>query len=84
MDSQNKDGRKAGEDRSSDLHLGDSTLQTQEEHAHDKELNPQKDDNITAVDIDLRETDAQKTFGSDRAGSSERKDNTVGGEQSGS
>lgn len=81
MSTKNKHDKHRAEDSSSDLHLGNSTLQTPEEKQHDQQTDAQKDDKITAVDIDLRETEAQKTFGSDRAGTSERKDNTVRDDQ---
>jgi hypothetical protein len=55
----------------------DSTLQSAEEKEHDASIDPGKDDTISVSQDDLRETDADRFAGSDRAGSSERKDNSI-------
>jgi hypothetical protein len=55
----------------------DSTLQTSEEAAHDRSIDPTKDDSMDVSDTDLRQSDVDRFAGSDRAGTSERKDNTI-------
>ena len=55
----------------------DSTLQSPEEDKHDKDVDPRKDNSISVSNDDLHETDADRFAGSDRTGSSERKDNRV-------
>ncbi len=55
----------------------DSTLQTPDEHRRDKAIDPRKDDTIDVSGTDLRESDADKYGGSDRAGTAERKDNSI-------
>ncbi|HVK96934.1 MAG TPA: hypothetical protein VM368_03910 [Flavisolibacter sp.] len=63
---------------STPIHLtGDSTLQTPEEHQHDKSVDPTKDNTLDVSNDDLRETNADRFAGSDRAGTAERKDNQV-------
>ncbi|MGN6401506.1 MAG: hypothetical protein ACTHMD_13705 [Flavisolibacter sp.] len=52
----------------------DSTLQTPEEDRRDKSINPEKDDFISVSNDDLHETNADRMAGSDRAGTSERKE----------
>ncbi|MGN6165140.1 MAG: hypothetical protein ACTHOF_11435 [Flavisolibacter sp.] len=52
----------------------DSTLQTPEEDRHDKSINPEKDDTLSVSNDDLHETSADRMAGSDRAGTSERKE----------
>jgi hypothetical protein len=53
----------------------DSTLQTPEEDAHDKSIDPRKDDTIGVSNDDLHETKGDRLAGSDRAGTAERKEN---------
>ena len=55
----------------------DSTLQTPEEHRHDQSVNATRDNTIDVSNDDLRETKADQLAGSDRAGTAERKDNTI-------
>lgn len=55
----------------------DSTLQTQDEDRRDKAIDPRNDNTMDVSDTDLRETDADKYAGSDRAGTAERKDNSI-------
>ena len=55
----------------------DSTLQTPEEHRHDQSVDPRKDNAIDVSNDDLHETKADQLTGSDRAGTAERKDNTI-------
>jgi hypothetical protein len=55
----------------------DSTLQTPDEDRRDKAIDPRKDNTIDVSDTDLRESDADKYTGSDRAGTAERKDNSI-------
>lgn len=55
----------------------DSTLQSPEEDRHDKGLDPRTDNSISVSNDDLHETEADRFAGSDRAGTSERKDNTA-------
>lgn len=55
----------------------DSTLQTPEEHRHDQSVDPRKDKKIDVSNDDLHETKADQLAGSDRAGTAERKDNTI-------
>ena len=60
------------------LHLtDDSTLQTPAEHRHDKSIDPRKDTSREASKDDLHETDDDRLAGSDRAGTFERKDNSM-------
>ena len=55
----------------------DSTLQTPAEHKHDKSIDPREDSSREASKDDLRETDSDRLAGSDRAGTFERKDNSM-------
>jgi hypothetical protein len=55
----------------------DSTLQTPEEHQHDESVDPRKSSSIDVSNDDLRETKADRLAGSDRAGTAERKDNSL-------
>jgi hypothetical protein len=55
----------------------DSTLQTPEEDRRDKSNDPGKDDTLSVSNDDLHETKGDRLAGSDRAGTSERKDNIV-------
>lgn len=55
----------------------DSTIQTPEEHRHDQSVDPGKDNKIEVSNDDLHETKADQLAGSDRAGTAERKDNTI-------
>ena len=60
------------------LHLtDDSTLQTPAEHRHDKSIDPRQDTSREASKDDLHETDDDRLAGSDRAGTFERKDNSM-------
>jgi hypothetical protein len=54
----------------------DSTLQTTEESEKDKNNDPNQDDTLSVSRDDLRSTDVDQYAGSDRAGTSERKDNS--------
>ena len=81
--SENRDGRSKGNTELSSnaaneptpIYLTpDSTLQTPEEDRHDKRINPEKDDSISVSNDDLHETNADRMAGSDRAGTSERKE----------
>jgi|GEM_PF-2640552 len=55
----------------------DSTLQTPDEDRRDKAIDPRNDTTMDVSDTDLRESDADKFAGSDRAGTAERKDNSI-------
>jgi hypothetical protein len=55
----------------------DSTLQTSDEARRDKAIDPRQDDTMDVSDTDLKESDADKYAGSDRAGTAERKDNSI-------
>jgi len=55
----------------------DSTLQTSDEARRDKAIDARQDDSIDVSNTDLKETDADKYAGSDRAGTAERKDNSI-------
>lgn len=55
----------------------DSTLQTSDEAKRDKAIDPREDDTMDVSDTDLKETNADKYAGSDRAGTAERKDNSL-------
>ena len=50
-----------------------STLQTEEEERMDKSRSVSEDDEISVTNTDLRETNADRIAGTDRAGTSERK-----------
>jgi hypothetical protein len=52
----------------------DSTLQTPEEDRRDKSTDPRKDDSMSVSNDDLHETNADRLAGSDRAGTTERKE----------
>jgi hypothetical protein len=54
-----------------------TTLQTPEEHQHDQSVDPTKDDVIDVSMDDLHATKADRMAGSDRAGTSERKSNSM-------
>lgn len=54
---------------------GNSTLQTPEEDAHDTSIDPRTDDTMEPSNDDLHITRADRMAGSDRAGTSERKEN---------
>jgi hypothetical protein len=56
---------------------GNSTLQSTEEDAHDSSIDPRQDDSLSVSDDDLRPSAADRFAGSDRAGTAERKDNTI-------
>ncbi|HEX2608480.1 MAG TPA: hypothetical protein VHK91_13925 [Flavisolibacter sp.] len=55
----------------------DSTLQTPEEDQHDKNIDTRDDETLDVSNDDLHETKADRMAGSDRAGTSERKDNSL-------
>lgn len=68
------DSQKENDDASSRLYATDDTsLQTPEEDEHDKSLDPQKSNTVRPSNDDLRETNADRVAGSDRAGTAERK-----------
>ncbi|MGV3657103.1 MAG: hypothetical protein ACO1NX_04085 [Chitinophagaceae bacterium] len=68
--------RKEGE--ATPLHLtDDSTLQTPAEHRHDKSIDPHQDTSREPSKDDLHVTDDDRMAGSDRAGTFERKDNSM-------
>jgi len=54
-----------------------STLQSPEEDKHDKGLDPRTDSSLSVSNDDLRKTDVDRYAGSDRPGTSERKDNSL-------
>lgn len=71
----------AGQDDANKIYLTDhSTLQSPEEYDKDKSRHAEKDDTFSLSMDDLHETNADRRAGSDRAGTSERKDNTIGNE----
>jgi hypothetical protein len=81
-DQRNEQGREGGDDALSSNSEGtpiyltpDSTLQTPEEDRHDKENDPRKDDTFSVSNDDLHDTKGSRLGGSDRAGTSERKEN---------
>ena len=55
----------------------DSTLQTSDEARRDKANDPRQDDTIDVSNTDLKETDADKYAGGDRAGTTEQKGNSI-------
>ena len=55
----------------------DSTLQTPDEDRRDKGTDAARNDQLSVSNDDLHETKADRLAGSDRAGTSERKDNRV-------
>lgn len=55
----------------------DSTLQTPEEDAHDRSVDPGQDDDFSVQNDDLHETKGDRLRGSDRAGTAERQDNSM-------
>jgi hypothetical protein len=76
QEEQNKKQSAAGEE--TPIYLsGDSTLQTPDEDRHDSSIDPREDRTRSVSNDDLRETGAGSMAGSDRAGTSERKDNSV-------
>lgn len=71
-DAVNSNGKKQD---AADIYLtSDSTLQTPAEDRHDKNIDPEKDNTISVSNDDLHTTQADRLAGSDRAGTSERKD----------
>ena len=56
---------------------GNSTLQTPEEDIHDKSIDPRKVSTLEPSNDDLHETKADDLAGSDRAGTAERKSNSI-------
>jgi hypothetical protein len=56
---------------------GDSTLQTPAEHRHDKSVDTRQDSSRETSKDDLHQTDDDRLAGSDRAGTFERKDNSM-------
>jgi hypothetical protein len=76
MKEKDQSEQKKNKDGASDTPIyltGNSTLQTPEEDRHDKSMDPRKDDTFEPSNDDLHETPADRTAGSDRAGTSERK-----------
>jgi hypothetical protein len=81
----NNDQREAASDYSSNVAnestpiylTSDSTLQTPEEDRRDKSKDPRNNDSLSVSNDDLHETKGDRLAGSDRAGTSERKDNMV-------
>ena len=55
----------------------DSTLQTPAEHRHDESVDPTQDVSREVSKDDLHETDDDRLAGSDRAGTFERRDNSM-------
>jgi hypothetical protein len=55
----------------------ETTLQTPEEARHDKSIDPRQDTSREASNDDLHETKDDRMAGSDRAGTFERKDNSM-------
>lgn len=72
-----KNERKAANEPTPIYLTPDSTLQTPEEDRRDKSKDPRNDDSLSVSNDDLHETKGDRMAGSDRAGTSERKDNTV-------
>ena len=54
-----------------------STLQSPAEHRHDKNIDTRQDSSREASKDDLHETDDDRLAGSNRAGTFERKDNSM-------
>jgi hypothetical protein len=52
----------------------DSTLQTPGENRHDKSMDTGREDSQSVSNDDLHETNANRSAGSDRAGTAERKE----------
>lgn len=77
MQEQNRDRQNKSSEETKISLTPDSTLQTPEEDQHDKSIDPRKDNSIAVSNDDLHETDADRYAGSDRAGTSERKDNRM-------
>lgn len=74
----NQNSQNANEKNETKIYLTpDSTLQTPEEDRHDKSIDPRKDNTIAVSNDDLHETNADRFAGSDRAGTAERKDNSI-------
>ena len=71
-----KDSASGGEETKIYL-TGNSTLQTPDESARDKAKDPRQDTTMEASSDDLHETTADHLAGSDRAGTAERKDNSL-------
>ena len=67
-------GQVQDNDDASLLHLtGNTTLQTPEEHEHDKSVDPRRDTTRSVSPDDLHQTNPDRMAGSDRAGTAERK-----------
>ncbi len=62
-----------GEDSTPIYLAGNTTLQTPEEARKDKSNEVGQSDKIDVSNTDLRESDSDRTAGSDRAGTAERK-----------
>ena len=78
MDNKDQNKRQGSESGETPIYLtGDSTLQTPQEAAHDKSVDPRQDNTMSPSNDDLRESDADRFAGSDRAGTAERKDNDM-------
>ena len=71
-----KDQKKNAEE--TPIYLTDnSTLQTPAEHRHDESVDPRQDVSREASKDDLHQTDDDRLAGSDRAGTFERRDNSM-------
>ena len=76
----NKDPQQSDKNQEEEtpIYLTDnSTLQTPAEHRHDKSVDTRQDSSREASKDDLHETDDDRLAGSDRAGTFERKDNSM-------
>ena len=76
----NKDEQQKGHSQEEETPIyvtNDSTLQTPAEHRHDKSVDTRQDSSREASKDDLHETDDDRLAGSDRAGTFERKDNSM-------
>ena len=67
------DNDRADEDTTNIYGPDNSRLQTPEEEEMDKKRSVTENDDITVTNTDLRETNADRIAGTDRAGTSERK-----------
>ncbi len=74
---QQPDNRTSQNDETKIYLTRDSSLQTPEEDAHDKNVDPAKGNEMDVSNDDLRETNADRFAASDRAGIAERMDNEM-------
>ena len=72
----NENGLKVSDDETP-VFLGNSSLQSPSEDAADRSVDPRQDTSMEASADDLRENDADRFAGSDRAGTAERMDNRI-------